>query len=357
MSGDSALFFEANQRSTFFKVVGVFFLSVSKKLVTGDAFIFLRGEKGGTSCRGNTVYILVFLLQLGMQSLRVQYSPSVSHWFSSYPTQWLHLHEHIDLGIQYDPSTGIYGMNLFVVLERLGYRAGLRSMLESSTGLRRMMLWSGSPYICCFIYQDDTRHNFGHSWGFICPFVPLLPIACILINVYLLVNLGSATWTRVSIWLVMGTLVYGFYGRRHSSLQDAIYVPAADVDEIYGSFSHCSDGLGVVILAVCISNSEFASCSGWWSLPECRISDHPWHEDTAFSCTATKLNTVAPLGTHSWMVCMVTFGPRVIFLFFILFHHLWFKNNFSISSFQIVFQFLDFQIILSFQIFILRFFY
>ncbi|RVW64683.1 Cationic amino acid transporter 2, vacuolar [Vitis vinifera] len=173
---------------------------------------------------------------------------------------WLHLHEHIDLGIQYDPSTGIYGMNLFVVLERLGYRAGLR---------------------------------------FICPFVPLLPIACILINVYLLVNLGSATWTRVSIWLVMGTLVYGFYGRRHSSLQDAIYVPAADVDEIYGSFSHCSDGLGVVILAVCISNSEFASCSGWWSLPECRISDHPWHEDTAFSCTATKLNTVAPLGTHS----------------------------------------------------------
>ncbi|WJZ86778.1 hypothetical protein VitviT2T_006228 [Vitis vinifera] len=97
----------------------------------------------------------------------------------------------------------------------------------------------------------------------------------------------------------MGTLVYGFYGRRHSSLQDAIYVPAADVDEIYGSFSHCSDGLGVVILAVCISNSEFASCSGWWSLPECRISDHPWHEDTAFSCTATKLNTVAPLGTHS----------------------------------------------------------
>lgn len=105
-------------------------------------------------------------------------------------------------------------------------------------GIGGALLLSGLIVLTC-IDQDDARHNFGHSGGFICPFVPLLPIACILINVYLLVNLGSATWTRVSIWLGIGVLVYGFYGRRHSSLQKAVYVPAADVDEIYGSSTNC----------------------------------------------------------------------------------------------------------------------
>lgn len=85
------------------------------------------------------------------------------------------------------------------------------------------------------IDQDEARHSFGHAGGFICPFVPLLPITCILINVYLLINLGSATWARVSVWLIIGVLVYVFYGRTHSSLLDAVYVPAAHVDEIYRS--------------------------------------------------------------------------------------------------------------------------
>ncbi|KAJ0078831.1 hypothetical protein Patl1_23492 [Pistacia atlantica] len=85
------------------------------------------------------------------------------------------------------------------------------------------------------IDQDEARHSFGHTGGFLCPFVPLLPIACILINVYLLINLGAATWARVSVWLVIGVLVYVFYGRTHSSLLDAVYVPAAHVDEIYRS--------------------------------------------------------------------------------------------------------------------------
>jgi len=42
-----------------------------------------------------------------------------------------------------------------------------------------------------WIEQDDGRHSFGHSGGFTCPFVPVLPVMCILINTYLLINLGS----------------------------------------------------------------------------------------------------------------------------------------------------------------------
>ncbi|KAK1311124.1 Cationic amino acid transporter 2, vacuolar [Acorus calamus] len=88
-----------------------------------------------------------------------------------------------------------------------------------------------------WIDQDETRHSFGHTGGFICPFVPLLPICCILINVYLLINLGTGTWLRVSLWLVIGVLVYLFYGRTHSSLRDVVYVPTAHADEIYRSSS------------------------------------------------------------------------------------------------------------------------
>lgn len=99
-------------------------------------------------------------------------------------------------------------------------------------GVGSILLLSGLIFLTC-IDQDDARHNFGHSGGFLCPFVPLLPIACILINSYLLVNLGVGTWLRVSVWLATGVLVYVFYGRTNSSLKDAIYVPATQVEEIY----------------------------------------------------------------------------------------------------------------------------
>lgn len=101
-------------------------------------------------------------------------------------------------------------------------------------GIGGALLLFGLIVLTC-IEQDDARHNFGHSGGFICPFVPLLPIVCFLVNIYLLINLGAATWTRVSVWLIVGVLVYTFYGRTHSSLLDAVYVPATLADEIYRS--------------------------------------------------------------------------------------------------------------------------
>ncbi|XP_061356749.1 cationic amino acid transporter 2, vacuolar-like isoform X1 [Gastrolobium bilobum] len=108
----------------------------------------------------------------------------------------------------------------------------LSSVRFALCGVGGTLLLSGLVFLT-YTDQDDARHNFGHSGGFICPFVPLLPIACILINSYLLINLGGGTWLRVSLWLAIGLLVYVFYGRTHSSLKDAIYVPATQVDEIY----------------------------------------------------------------------------------------------------------------------------
>ncbi|KAJ4828189.1 Carnitine O-acetyltransferase mitochondrial [Turnera subulata] len=101
-------------------------------------------------------------------------------------------------------------------------------------GVGGAFLLCGLVVLTC-VDQDDARHSFGHSGGFICPLIPLLPIVSILINLYLLVNLGGGTWCRVSVWLVIGVFVYAFYGRRHSSLSTALYVPAAHADEIYRS--------------------------------------------------------------------------------------------------------------------------
>nr|GMD23758.1 60S ribosomal protein L11-1 [Ipomoea batatas] len=62
------------------------------------------------------------------------------------------IQEHIDLGIKYDPSTGIYGMDFFVVLERPGYRVARRRRCKARVGIQHrvtkedaMKCFIGSP--------------------------------------------------------------------------------------------------------------------------------------------------------------------------------------------------------------------
>ncbi|XP_010525000.1 PREDICTED: cationic amino acid transporter 4, vacuolar [Tarenaya hassleriana] len=89
-----------------------------------------------------------------------------------------------------------------------------------------------SLIILVYIDEDDARHNFGHTGGFLCPFVPYLPVLCILINTYLIINVGAGTWIRVLIWLLIGAMIYLFYGRKHSLLSSAVYVPVSYVGNI-----------------------------------------------------------------------------------------------------------------------------
>merc|ERR1712206_66859 len=46
------------------------------------------------------------------------------------------IQEHIDLGIKYDPSIGIYGMDFYVVLERPGYNIAYRRRKKSRVGFQ-----------------------------------------------------------------------------------------------------------------------------------------------------------------------------------------------------------------------------
>lgn len=42
--------------------------------------------------------------------------------------------EHIDLGLKYDPNTGIYGMDFFVVMGRKGFRVSRRKKCRQRVG-------------------------------------------------------------------------------------------------------------------------------------------------------------------------------------------------------------------------------
>ena len=44
------------------------------------------------------------------------------------------IEEHIDLGMKYDPYTGIFGMDFFVVLKRPGYRVAQRKHKRGRIG-------------------------------------------------------------------------------------------------------------------------------------------------------------------------------------------------------------------------------
>merc|ERR1711920_1187589 len=56
--------------------------------------------------------------------------------FSETGTFGFGINEHIDLGLKYDPSTGIFGMDFCVVLGRAGRRVQMRKRARSKLGTR-----------------------------------------------------------------------------------------------------------------------------------------------------------------------------------------------------------------------------
>jgi basic amino acid/polyamine antiporter, APA family len=74
--------------------------------------------------------------------------------------------------------------------------------------------------IVCVAIIVLRRTNPDQPRPFRTPFVPALPILGVLINLYMMVNLGWINWARLVIWLVIGLIVYFGYSRYHSRVQN-----------------------------------------------------------------------------------------------------------------------------------------
>lgn len=63
--------------------------------------------------------------------------------------------------------------------------------------------------------QPDMKRPFRVPWS------PVLPIVSAICCAGLMVNLAIETWLRFVVWLVIGLLIYAFYGRSHANLARA----------------------------------------------------------------------------------------------------------------------------------------
>eukprot|EP01132_Coremiostelium_polycephalum_P009095 gene9095-11146_t len=54
--------------------------------------------------------------------------------------------------------------------------------------------------------------------GFMCPLVPFTPVLSIWANMYLMSSLNWGTWVRLIVWLLIGLIIYIFYGYKRSTI-------------------------------------------------------------------------------------------------------------------------------------------
>jgi len=108
----------------------------SKARYTVRTFGIRRNEKIAVHCtiRGQKAF------QLLNRALKVKEFELKAQNFSETGNFGFGIDEHIDLGIKYDPSIGIYGMDFYVVLGRAGFRVSRRKHTNNRVGIHHKVL-------------------------------------------------------------------------------------------------------------------------------------------------------------------------------------------------------------------------
>ncbi|XP_019719745.1 solute carrier family 7, member 3 isoform X2 [Hippocampus comes] len=85
------------------------------------------------------------------------------------------------------------------------------------------------------------------------PLLPWLPLFSVFVNIYLMMQLDKGTWCRFTVWMVIGFIIYFFYGIKNSSAnrssqrkyepalqsKSPIYKGAPDDSDVEGANSPC----------------------------------------------------------------------------------------------------------------------
>ena len=100
-------------------------------------------------------------LQLLEAGLKVKEYELLKKNFSNTGNFGFGITEHIDLGIKYDPSTGIYGMDFYVVLDRPGYRVSKRRKCQSRVGIQHKV----GTYRTLLSDSHSTSHSLFHAFA------------------------------------------------------------------------------------------------------------------------------------------------------------------------------------------------
>ena len=104
----------------------------SKARYTVRTFSIRRNEKIAVhvTVRGNKA------MEIIERGLKVKEYELIKVNFSETGNFGFGIEEHIDLGLKYDPGTGIYGMDFYVVMSRNGYRVNKRRRCRKHVGLK-----------------------------------------------------------------------------------------------------------------------------------------------------------------------------------------------------------------------------
>ena len=73
--------------------------------------------------------------------------------------------------------------------------------------------------IVCVAVLVLRKTNPGQPRPFRTPWVPFVPVMGILFNGFMMYKLGWVNWARLIVWLLIGLVIYFFYGRHHSKVQ------------------------------------------------------------------------------------------------------------------------------------------